>query len=167
MVFLDEFNTTKKFFSESCPFTAETDKKIANHMITLYKNEVATFFSNAHASFLSHKVQGDGEKFYIHALCMYIPNIMREIYDSHMLGVGVFTMEGFEYKNYSSKHAIREHSNRKGNVCVQSLKYPTLQFINRNYEVLKELKKRKFRSNNRTNVKAKRKIIDTACDDQL
>ena len=135
-------------------------------MITLFKNEAATFFSNAHASFLSHKVQGNEETFYIHALCMYIPKIMRETYDSHMLGVRVFTMEGFEYKNYSSKHAIRGHSNRKGNVCVQSLKYLTLQFINRKYEVLKELKKRKFRSNNRTKVKAKRKLIDTARNDQ-
>ena len=163
LVFIDDFNIAKNFFpQETCPFTNTTEKKlIADHMITLYKKEATKFLNNAHASCLTNKVQGDGETFYIHALSMYIPKIMRETYDSHMLGLGVFTMEGFEYKNYSSKHAIREHSNRKGNVCLQSLKYLTLQFINRKHEVTKEIKKRKFRMNDRSKIKAKRKLIET------
>ena len=75
--------------------------------------------------------------------------------------MGVFTMEGFEYKNYSSKQAIREHSNRRGNVCHQSLKFLTLQFILKHHEVQKEIIKREYKLKARTKVKAKRKRDDT------
>ena len=38
---------------------------------------------------------------------------MKETYERHGLGVGVFTMEGFEYKNYSSKQAVKNQTNKK------------------------------------------------------
>ena len=58
---------------------------------------------------MTKKVAGDGETFYLHAMSQYMPVLMKDTYDDHRLGLGIFTMEGFEYKNYSSKHAIREH----------------------------------------------------------
>ena len=87
-----------------------------------------------------------------------MPVFLERTHDAHKLGVGVFTMEGFEYKNYSSKHAIREHSNRKGNVCMQSLKYLTLQFITKKAEVNTEIIKRERRKKDRQKIVAKRRI---------
>ena len=39
-----------------------------------------------------------------------------------------------------------------------------LQFINRKHEVTKEIKKRTFQMNDRSKVKARRKLIETAGD---
>ena len=88
---------------------------------------------------------GDSETFYIHKLTKYMHVFLKHTYDDHKLGVGVFTMEGFKYKNYSSKPAVREHSNQKGNVCVQNSKFMTLQFIFKKADVNKEIVKRNRR----------------------
>ena len=48
-----------------------------------------------------------GETFYLHTLKHYIPKIMRSTYEKHRLGPAIFTMEGFEYKNYTSKQVMR------------------------------------------------------------
>lgn len=38
------------------------------------------------------------------------------------LGVGIFTMEGFERRNMESKQVVRNHTNKKGNITLHSAK---------------------------------------------
>ena len=94
-----------------------------------------------------------------------MPVFLKRTYEDHKLRVEVFTMEGFEYKNYSSKHAVCEHSNQKGNVCMQILKYMTLQFIFKKADVNKEIVKRNRRKKDRSKVVAKRQQDDNDNND--
>lgn len=70
---------------------------------------------------MTNAIVGDGETFYIHNLSFYMPSIIEDTYKRHKLGPGVWSMEGFEYKNAQSKRAVYTHSNRKGNLPAQSL----------------------------------------------
>ena len=38
----------------------------------------------------------------------------------YKLGVGIFTMEIFELRNMESKQLVRNHTNKKNNIIVQS-----------------------------------------------
>ena len=70
---------------------------------------------------MTNAIVGDGETFYIHNLSFYMPSIIEDTYKKHKLGPGVWSMEGFEYKNAQSKQAVYTHSNCKGNLPAQSL----------------------------------------------
>jgi len=56
-------------------------------------------------------------------------------------------MEGFEAINYVTKRIIRNHSNRRGNVCAQSMIKTVVTYINKRYDVAHELKKRSEEKN--------------------
>ena len=100
LVIIDDYKIAKSFFPQDSPITeTSTKKEIAYQLIDCYEKEASKFYTNAHASFMSLDIPGDGETFYIHSITKYIPVIMRRTYDQHKLGVGIFTMEGFEYKN--------------------------------------------------------------------
>ena len=158
LIFIDDYKDLKELFLASNVDSISSSKnEIAKAVIELYKTKADQFYTHALASFMSQETSGDRETFHLHALRHYMPTFMKRTYERHKMNVGIFTMEGFEYKNYSSKHAIREHSNRRGNVCMQSLKYLTLQFINRKHNVQEEIKKRKQKRKARRKVKAKRK----------
>ena len=38
------------------------------------------------------------------------------------MGLGIFTMQGFEHRNKESKTYFFKFTNKKGNVCIQVLK---------------------------------------------
>ena len=136
LVFLDDYDTCKHFLQAECPFTStSTKEEIAYHMMDYCKKEANSFCTNRLNSFTTNAVTEDREYFYLHLLINYIPVLMKRTYNTHNLGLGTFTIEVFEYKKYSSKYAICENSNRKGNVCRQRLKYIILQFIYRTHKV--------------------------------
>ena len=119
----------------------QTSKQaIPEATIEFHKEELQAFYKEALASFMSQETPGYSETFYIHVLRYYMPEFMKKTYGKHKMGVGIFTMEGFEYKHYSSKHVIHERSNSRGNFCMRSLKYLTLQYINQKYDVQEEIK---------------------------
>ena len=66
-------------------------------------------------------VAGDDETFYMHCLRCYVPKIARTTFSDHLLGVGVFTMQGCERRNKETKRAFAHYCNRKGNVQKQTL----------------------------------------------
>ena len=66
--------------------------------------------------------QGDCETFYLYSLRWYFPEIMKLTYQRHGVGIGVYTLEGFEYKNYTSKWVVQTRTNGKDNITMQSLK---------------------------------------------
>ena len=64
-------------------------------------------------SIITRFEQGDGENFYFHSFCHYVPHMMQKIYQKHCLGLGVMTMEGFKHYNFTSKHTLCNWSNGK------------------------------------------------------
>ena len=66
--------------------------------------------------------EGDNETFYLHCLRFYIPKIVKITYKKHNLGVGIFTMQGFERRNKESKNAMRRFSNNRGNIIISNMK---------------------------------------------
>ena len=55
------------------------------------------------------------ETLYLHVLCHYLPVHAKVNFDRHRLGLGIFTMQGFERRNKESKNCIKRFStaNRK------------------------------------------------------
>ena len=65
---------------------------------------------------------GDDETFYFHVLCFYLPRIAKQTLEENGMGLGIFTMQGFERRNKESKNTLRRFSNNKGNVLTPNLK---------------------------------------------
>ena len=66
--------------------------------------------------------EGNNKTFYLHCLRFYIPKIVKITYKKHNLGVGIFTMQGFERRNKESKNAMRRFSNNRGNIIISNMK---------------------------------------------
>ena len=58
----------------------------------------------------------------MHALRHYNIKHAQDTWTKYKLGVGIFTMEGFERRNMESKQVVRNHTNKKGNIILQSAK---------------------------------------------
>ena len=69
-----------------------------------FKIDVRRFYACGKHTFLS---TGD-EPFYFHCLCYYLPQLAEITYTRHTLGLGIFTMQGFERRNKESKGMIRK-----------------------------------------------------------
>ena len=64
---------------------------------------------------------GDDETFYMHCLRFYLPDIAKKTLKDHNLGLGVFTMQGFEHQNKISKRLWNRFNNHTQKVLVQNL----------------------------------------------
>ena len=120
-VFIDEYEAVKDFLQDSLLNGSLPKEQIANYMSETYKKYAKEFYNAGIKLFMTNAIVGDGEIFYIHNLSFYMPSIIEDTYKKHKLGPGVWSMEGFEYKNTQSKRAVYTHSNRKGNLPAQSL----------------------------------------------
>ena len=120
-VFIDEYEAVKDFLQDSLLNGSSPKEQIANYMSETYKKYAKEFYNAGIKSFMTNAIVGDGETFYIHNLFFYMPSIIEDTYKKHKLGPGVWSMEGFEYKNAQSKQAVYTHSNCKGNLPAQSL----------------------------------------------
>ena len=78
------------------------------------------FYVHSVNTFMTKVEKGDKETFYIHALRHYTPLHAQNTWDTYKLGVGIFTMEGFERRNLESKQVVRNHTTKKGNITLQS-----------------------------------------------
>ena len=68
-------------------------------------------------------LKDDDEPFYFHCMCYYLPKIARETFDKHKLGLGIFTMQGFERRNKESKTLMR-------NFCMNNKTHPKMMVNN-------------------------------------
>ena len=66
--------------------------------------------------------EGDCETFCCHTLRFYIPQIAEITWKKHKLGVGIFSMQGFEWRNKESKNTLHWFTNKHDNVCKQNMK---------------------------------------------
>ena len=72
--------------------------------------------------FLTKHIPGDIETFCHHVVRYHMPATARTTYERHALGVGIFTMQGFEQRNKESKNTMHRFNNKKGNVCESNMK---------------------------------------------
>ena len=87
-----------------------------------FEDELKLFYSAGGKSFLTKgTIVGDDETFYMHCLRCYIPQIARTTYDRHHLGVGIFTMQGYERRNKESKKIFTLYNNKRSYILTQQL----------------------------------------------
>jgi hypothetical protein len=91
-------------------------------LLTQFESNLKQFYECGRISFLTKNADGDDEFFYSHVLRFYLPKIAREIYTDQGVGLGVFTMQGYERRNKESKNTLKRFTNNKGNVLIQNMK---------------------------------------------
>ena len=84
--------------------------------ITNFEENVTAFYKFGAKTFLTRNIIGDCETFYTHTLRYYLPKIARSTFEDFKLGIGVYSMQGFERRNKESKNTLRRFSNGKGDV---------------------------------------------------
>ena len=87
-----------------------------------FVNNLKDFYKVGGNSFLTKGgTSGDDETFYMHCLRFYLPDIAKKTLKDHNLGLGVFTMQGFEHQNKISKRIWNRFNNHTQKVLVQNL----------------------------------------------
>ena len=91
--------------------------------MTKFKANLVEFYEIGGKSFLLD-LHGNKshETFYMHTLRFYLPRICDITYKRHGVGLGIFTMQGFERRNKESKNCMKRFSNMKGNISKNNLK---------------------------------------------
>ena len=99
-----------------------TDKNIHEEDLKMFDKNVKLLYKYGNMTFLTTTEVGDQETFYMHCLRYYMPKIAWHTYQYHALGLGVFTMQGYERRNKESKNTLKRFSNFKGNIAVPNIK---------------------------------------------
>ena len=71
-----------------------------------FKDNIKEFFENAKDTYImkkNKKMSGNNETFYLHALRCYFPQLATKLFEKYCMGLGIFTMQGFERRNKESK----------------------------------------------------------------
>ena len=123
--YVDSIITGLNLWVDLCKFihitTIDDDDDYKNEMDS-FESKLKLFFTAGGKSYLTKgAVSGDDETFYMHCLRCYIPKIARTTFKDHHLGVGVFTMQGYERRHKETKQVFARHFNGKGNVQIQTL----------------------------------------------
>ena len=112
-------------WADITPFLNHVTYESVDHFeasIKKYEEDVKKFYAAGKTSFLFAKTEGDIETFYSHTLRFYMLQIARTTFEKHKLGLGIFTMQGFERRNKESKNTFRRFTNKKGNTLLSNLK---------------------------------------------
>ena len=80
----------------------ESESQYKSSMDLFCKN-VKDMYNAGASSFLK---EHNDETFYFHCLRYYLPKIASLTFERHKLGIGIFTMQGFERRNKESKNTI-------------------------------------------------------------
>ena len=88
--------------------------------IERFERSVRRFYDVGSRTFLSSS--GEEETFYCHVLRFYMLPIAKKTYERHKLGLGIFSMQGFERRNKESKRCLTRTSNYRGNIVVNNVK---------------------------------------------
>ena len=107
-------------------FTITTidNKEEYEQQFKTFGENIKEFYEIGKGSFLTKvqsKVGGD-ETFYLHCLRFYMPRIAKDTLEKHNLGLGIYTMQGFERRNKESKNTLKRFCNGKGDFLSPNLK---------------------------------------------
>ena len=108
---------------------------IANAMISKFKELMSSLYKKGIKKCLSDRAHGDLETFYAHVLGWCFPEIVEITYEKHRLGSGVFAMKVFEATNVNTKKLVRNKSNHKCNMCLQTMVQPVTSYANYEHNV--------------------------------
>ena len=114
-------------WEEITPFmviTTITDVNEYKNLMKKWNDNLKAFYKVGKFTFLSKNVAtpGDDDIFYMHVLHFYLPQIAKKTLEDYQLGLGIWTMQGFERRNKESKHTLKRFSNNKGNVLLANLR---------------------------------------------
>ena len=87
-----------------------------------FEQKVKKFYEVGANTFLTKNRIGDEETFYLHVLRYYIPYLSKITLQKHQLGIGIFTMQGYERRNRESKNCFKRFNNKRGNMVCQNMK---------------------------------------------
>ena len=90
--------------------------------IDKFVDNLSKFYNCGGITFLTKKETGDDETFYLHSLRYYLPKIAQDTWTKHSVGIGMFTMQGYERRNKESKSVLQKFNNNKGNIVVANMK---------------------------------------------
>ena len=90
--------------------------------IAEYEQNVKELYTVGAKTTLTNNNTGDCETIYYHVARYYIPKIARELFEKYGVGVGIFSMQGFERRNKESKNTLKRFCNHRGNIVVPNLK---------------------------------------------
>ena len=105
--FIDIYDNFKDVILPNSNVTSTSDHAdVAEATILAYEHHAKLLYVHREQSVLTRLTKGDSETFYFHSFRWYIPRMRRKMYRLHGLGIAVMTMEGFEHKKNTSKHAV-------------------------------------------------------------
>ena len=88
----------------------------------------------------------------------------KRLCQKHWLRIEVMTMEGFEYKNFTSKYVISTRTNGKGNIVLQSMRVLHLLFQTGYHNVEREIKRRKKEVSSVNQISGSESTSETSTD---
>ena len=99
--------------------------------IKTFESKVEEFYDYGANTFLmsANGEVGYYETSYMHILRFNLAELAKITYDRHKLGIGVFTLQGYERRNRESKFIYDRHCNNRGNLCYSTMKRLTEKFI--------------------------------------
>lgn len=113
--------------NDVCPFPHITsignDQDAYSASLVHFENALKKLYHCGAKTFLTKTRTGDQKTFYMHVLRYYIPRISHKTFLEHNLGVGVYTMQGYERRNKESKNTLKRFNNKKGNLVVPNLRW--------------------------------------------
>ena len=130
----DKFNSTPTLealcnglstWEKITPFLVITtieNKEEHERNVLVFEKNIKAFYAAGAKTFLTKNNIGDDETFYLHCLRFYIPKIAKQTFEQHNMGIGIFTMQGFERRNKESKNVLKRFSNNRGNIALSNLK---------------------------------------------
>ena len=98
--------------------------------LSSFKKDVELFYEAGKGTYFRKEAD---ESFYMHCLRFYMPKIAEITLERHKLGVGIFTMQGFERRNKESKNTIKRFSTsqrKSKSLMNNNLKRLLMVFIN-------------------------------------
>ena len=95
-----------------------------NKDMNSFVENVKKFYDIGKGSFMTktQKKVGGNETFYLHCLRYYMPKRAKDTLEKHKLGLGIFTMQGFERHNKESKNTLKRFCNGKDDTLSPNLK---------------------------------------------
>ena len=97
--------------------------------VKVFEKNAKVFFEAGKKSFLSNGTNiGAKETSYMHILRYITGPLAKLTFERHGVGIGVFTLQGYERRNLESKFIFVRHTNKLNNFLIQILRKFTENF---------------------------------------
>ena len=97
--------------------------------VEVFKKNAKIFYEAGKKSFLSNDTNiGGKEMSYMHILRYITGPLAKLTYERHGVGIGVFTLKGYERRNTELKYIFVRHTNKLCNFLIQILRRLTENF---------------------------------------